>query len=69
MWRTETVNNQPGAGSSVWEHQSCTKEFDIKAMRRLPELQMTYNLVVKRLTVAAASLNLVVSASILLKLP
>jgi hypothetical protein len=67
MWRTETAGNigQPG----YWIGNSTEKDFDIRAQRRLPELQMTYNLVIKRLTVAAATLNVVVSVSTLLKLP
>jgi hypothetical protein len=67
FWRTETAAVGPGA--AYWEGSGNHREFDIKAQRRLPELQMTYNLVVKRLTVAAATLNAVYSVSILLKLP
>jgi hypothetical protein len=67
FWRFETASSgaQPayfvGAGNFI--------QWDVKAQRRLQELQMTLNLVVKRQTVAAATLNVVVTASTLLKLP
>jgi len=65
MWRTEVADEN----SAYFFAQSNNRDFDIKAQRRLPELQMTYNLVIKRQTVTAATLGITVIASILLKLP
>jgi hypothetical protein len=65
MWRTEVADEN----SAYFFAQSNNRDFDIKAQRRLPELQMTYNLVIKRQTVVAATLGITVIASILLKLP
>jgi hypothetical protein len=68
LWRTETACNT-GSGADTYFPATNVWSFDVKAQRRLPELQMTYNLVVKRLTVTAATLNVVVTTSVLLKLP
>jgi len=69
MWRTETACFNGGGGSFFWENSSNVREVDIKAQRRLPELQMTCNLVVKRLLSVAATQQITVSVSTLLKLP
>jgi hypothetical protein len=68
MWRFEVAASSAGAGPTYWRNANQT-EFDIKSARRLPELQMSYNLVIKRQTVAAATLGITVIASVLLKLP
>ena len=68
MWRFEVACNSTGAGASYWKQANQT-EFDVKAARKIPELQQSYNLVIKRQTVTAATLGITVVASVLLKLP
>jgi hypothetical protein len=63
MWRDEIADTN----AAYFPAQSNNHEFDIKAQRRLPELQMTYNMVVKRqATVAALTVNAVISTLIML---
>jgi hypothetical protein len=69
MWRTETACFNGGGGSFFFDHGSNVKEFDVRSQRRLEELHMTFNLVVARITSVAASQNLTVTVSTLLKLP
>ena len=68
MWRTETAQ-QGGAGASFFPGSGNVWNWDIKSQRRLSELQMTYNLVIKRTAVAAATLGITATVSCLLKLP
>jgi len=67
MWRTETCADGI-AQNHYFPGSSNVRDFDLRAQRRLPELQMTWNLVMKRLT-GSVTLNVTVTASILLKLP
>jgi hypothetical protein len=68
MWRTEQAS-PTSATNAFFFPAGNNRDFDIKAQRRLPELQMTYNLVIKCLVATAAPLQLQVAASVLLKLP
>jgi hypothetical protein len=68
IWRTETAADGL-AQNHYWMGSSNVSEWDLKAQRRLEELQMTCNLVIQRISVAAASLHIQVAASVLLKLP
>ena len=68
MWRYETASASAGSGPTYWPATN-NRDFDVKAQRRIMDLNMSYNLVVKRVTVAAATLVVVVTSSVLLKLP
>jgi hypothetical protein len=67
----QAASSSSGAvtGAHFFPGGSNNQRIDVRAQRKLPDLQMTYNLVVKRQTVVAASLNLQITASVLLKLP
>jgi len=66
LWRwlfTDQNGNFNASGSSN------TDEIDIKAMRKLPELQMTYNYVLKVLAAPAYPMVFQVTGRVLLTLP
>src|ERR1700722_7156596 len=56
-------------GAHFFPGGSNVQFMDIRAQRRLPNLQEALTLVIKRQTVTAATLNITVTASVLLKLP
>jgi len=67
-WSIETASNAGGSG--VYNHHGLTNilEIDLKAMRRIPEVQMTWNLVIQTVTTGAL-LDFTVMSAVLLKLP
>jgi hypothetical protein len=56
------------AGAAYWDIAN-QHEFDVKAKRKLTDLQMNYNLVLKRINNVAASLTVTATLSTLLILP
>jgi hypothetical protein len=71
-WNIETAGNgTPGAAVPVYGHWGGTNNLplDLKAKRKIPELHMSWNLVIQRLVVASATLNVNIVTSVLLALP
>ena len=64
FWRTEIADSN----GHYWPGGSNNHTFDIKAQRRLEELQMNLNFVVQRIG-TGADLELAAVTSVLLKLP
>jgi hypothetical protein len=72
MWSFETAaSSESGAvtGAHFFPGGSNNARYDIRAQRRLANLQEAYIAVFKRQVVVAANLNLAVTTSVLLKLP
>jgi hypothetical protein len=68
FWQSPHAASSLGAGPCYWHSQSNVYSLDLKAQRRLPELQMALLLVVGPQTTGAA-LTYAASGSVLLKLP
>ena len=67
-WRFETACANTGGASAYWPYGNVVN-WDVKSQRKLDQIQQVYALIIKRQTVAAATLNLTVTVSTLLKLP
>jgi hypothetical protein len=68
-WSIFTGCNQPGAGTTIFPGGGNVYEADIKAKRRLPDLQQSLNLVTNTPVSGAFPQQVVYNASILLMLP
>jgi hypothetical protein len=68
LWRTEYASYLSPGNGAYFAGGGNHFEIDLKAQRRLEELDMTCNLVVQRID-TGADLDIVYTASVLLKLP
>jgi len=68
FWDIRTASNAGGSGCYSRTGLTNAWEIDVKAMRRIPEIQMTFNLVMQT-AVVGATLDFSVVSSVLAKLP
>ena len=69
FWEYPAAASQSGGGAAYWQHGANVRQLDLKAQRRLPELQMALAFVIGPQVVTTLPLTVHLSGSVLLKLP
>ena len=68
LWETLSAGVAPGGGAAYWPGSGNVWRYDIKAMRKLEELQMCYNAVFDNIS-GTAPLTIGVTGRVLVMLP
>jgi len=69
FWQYPAASSNTGAGPAYWQSASNVLSLDLKAQRKIPELQQTLLLIVGPQVVTTLPLTVHISGSVLLKLP